>query len=197
MTEGFLRQRRNLFVVNAILLFCYYAQVNISKLTIAGMSFDSLGSPAVVYVFLWVVWAYFVYRYIVFYIEDEKETVKNIWRREFESRVSKVIKNIILNEGLDVVNENARFSYYEMKNKSMVVHYQIYVANENNERVAKSVQRKIKRKEVIYSEVYSAIYFSLFTPILTNYLLPIIVCLYVIVICGFANWDGSVLSIFT
>ena len=71
MTVSFLRQRRNLYISTGILFFLFLTKVNVSKLTVAGISFESFDNPAFSISFFGF---YFLYRFTVYFIEDEKES---------------------------------------------------------------------------------------------------------------------------
>ena len=61
VTVSFLRQRRNLYISTGILFFLFLTKVNVSKLTVAGISFESFDNPGVFYLFLWVLFPIQIY----------------------------------------------------------------------------------------------------------------------------------------
>ncbi|MFD2312017.1 hypothetical protein ACFSKX_16440 [Microbulbifer halophilus] len=182
--------------MNLAFLFCYYAEVNISKLTFAGMSFSNFGNASAIYYFLWVIWAYFLYRFFVFFIEDERDTFVKIWQREFNSRGSKKIFKILSNEESDL-NQGCGYDYYLAKKNNWSLNFQVYVSDGNDPPRVENKSRQFKRSEIFSSEIASFVYFSLLTPVLTNYLLPVLLSLFVIIVCGFGQWDGALLQVFT
>ncbi|MEW8238566.1 MAG: hypothetical protein AB2727_10250, partial [Candidatus Thiodiazotropha taylori] len=134
MTESFLRQRRNLFIVNGILFFCYIAQVDISKLTIAGMNFEGFGKPESVYIFLWIGLGYFFYRYSIYFIEDEWQNFKKYLSRELELTVNKRLLQIVSNKHSEL-NENCLHGYGFMKENGWKLHYQVYLGEDEDRKL--------------------------------------------------------------
>jgi len=196
MTDSFLRQRRNLFVTNTIFLLCYYAEVQISKLSIAGIRFESFDNAKAIYYFLWVAWAYFLYRYFVYFIEDERETFSKIWIRELETRVTRKLKSIAFSACEDL-NVRSGFSYYHMKRNNWTLKFQAYDTDEDGEDRILNLDHKIKRTDVFVAELMSILYFSFFTPVLTNYVLGAAVSLFVFYQCGLSAWEGGLFQLFT
>ncbi|MCG7985119.1 MAG: hypothetical protein JAY90_20515 [Candidatus Thiodiazotropha lotti] len=190
MTESFLRQRRNLFIVNGILFFCYIAQVDISKLTIAGMNFEGFGKPESVFIFLWIGLAYFFYRYLIYFIEDEWQNFKTYLSRELERSVNERLLQIVSNKHHDL-NENCLHSYSLMKENDWKLHYQVYLG-EGEDRKLDNIILSINRSDIWKEEITGLIRFALFTPAVTNYLLPVLISAYVLIVCGFTNWNGAI-----
>lgn len=62
MSPEFLRQRRNLIGINAIIILFKVAEISIKELTILGTTFD-INKPEVIPYFVWTLWVYFLIRY--------------------------------------------------------------------------------------------------------------------------------------
>ena len=60
MTEGFLRQRRNLILSSLILFFVYYAEVEIEKLSFFGVELKDFGNPEAAVEGIWLIYGYFL-----------------------------------------------------------------------------------------------------------------------------------------
>jgi len=69
MNDPFLRQRRNLFVVSAVLLALCLGGVDLQELSFAGMKFSAFKRPEVFLGGVWVAFGYFAYRYLVYSLE--------------------------------------------------------------------------------------------------------------------------------
>ncbi len=76
MNESFLRQRRNLFVVSAILLALCLGGVDLQELSFAGMKFSAFKKPEFFLVGVWVSFGYFGYRFFVYSLEYSHEELK-------------------------------------------------------------------------------------------------------------------------
>ena len=69
MTPDLLRQRRNLLLVSALLLFKKFAGVTISSVSVLGTSFE-FGRPEAIDVALWILWVYALIRFAQYFWED-------------------------------------------------------------------------------------------------------------------------------
>jgi hypothetical protein len=197
MTENFLRQRRNLFILNGLVLFSFYAKVKIAKFTFAGISFSEFGNPETVYYFIWTILIYFFYRFTLYFIQDEYSGCKNMWYKKMEETVGKKLKKLVAKQE-ENVNPGSFLSYYQFKQNNWVIKYQDGgTTNSLGEFKHSNHELKVSRTEIVWSQISAITKFCLFTPALTNYLLPITLSLYVFFFVGFSSWEGSLLSIFT
>ena len=194
MTDSFLRQRRNLYISTGILFFLFLAKVNISKLTIAGISFESFDNPEIVYAFLWVIWFYFIYRFIVYFIEDEKESFLKFWSREIHRYTNTKLKEIAKEncefEYLDTVN-----TYYSMKERGWEISFQETWEHETEG--LKVVNRKlsISYGQMAIPIMLGGVRFFLVTPAVTNYILPLVLSVILFFAAGLSTWEGALVQI--
>lgn len=196
MTADFLRQRRNLFILNGIILFSFYAKVKIAKFSFAGISFSEFGNPETIYFFLWAILIYFFYRFTLYFIQDEYSDCKNIWFKKMEETVGQKLKKLVTNQHKGF-NEGSFLGYYQFKKNDCVITYQTEgTKNSIGEAKCLNHELKVSQTEIVWSQISAITKFCLFTPALTNYLLPIILSFYVFVFVGFSSWEGSILSIF-
>lgn len=199
MTDDFLRQRRNLFILNGILLFSYLAKVEVSKLTFVGISFSGFGNANVIYDFLWIVWGYFLYRFTVYFMENEIDKFLTFWRRELEIKVNPKLYEIAKLRNSEL-NDACGFSYQSMKSSDWNLHYQAYSNGDESVDFTKKVENvvlPIKRRKIIVSEISGIIRFVIVTPAVTNYILPLIISFYVFFVAGLSNWEGALIKYFT
>ncbi len=87
MSEGLVRQRRNLISVSCILIFLKFAGVEISKLTFLGMDFGKLGNPSALYLVIWVFYWYFLSRYYQYFSQEGRGRLSRYFYEEMERRV--------------------------------------------------------------------------------------------------------------
>lgn len=69
MTEGLLRQRRNLLVVSIAVIFFYLGNIQIAEVNLLGTKI-LLKNEVAVHVSLWIFFIYFGYRYTIYYLEE-------------------------------------------------------------------------------------------------------------------------------
>lgn len=72
MTEGLLRQRRNLLLTSLVVIFFYLGNIQITEINLLGTKV-LLRNDAAVHVSLWVFFVYFLYRYTIYYFEEPLE----------------------------------------------------------------------------------------------------------------------------
>nr|BAM75716.1 hypothetical protein [uncultured microorganism] len=197
MTDSFLRQRRNLFIVNGIILFAFYAKVKISKLTLAGVSFNGFGNPQAIYYFLWIVLAYFFYRFTLFFIEDEMANFTEVWVTTMNSRVNKKLAELATKNSVNF-NENSMIGYYKVKKNNWILHYQVESeVNDYGDYSVDNIELKISRFSLLSAQLSAILKFSIITSTLTNYLLPVVLSFYVGFIVGLSSWEGALIKILT
>ncbi|EMB51818.1 Uncharacterised protein [Vibrio mimicus] len=196
MNDGFIRQRRNLYTISGVLLFCFMAQVQISQLSIVGISFSGFKKPEITYMFLWGMWGYFFYRFMVYFIEHELKTFLGIWRREVER-----YSNVYLRE-LASSNASGRFlenqsDYYSMKRNNWVLNYQEeHLDDQYGDPFVKNKTVQVLRRSIFKYQVVGVLRLILLTTVVTDYFFPLITGLLVFTYAGFGMWEGSLLHIF-
>lgn len=195
MTEDFIRQRRNLYIVSGILLFAFLAKVDISGLTITGISFSSFDNPEMTYTFLWVIWAYFLYRFFVYFFENERETFLKIWRREIGRQTNRKLESIAIDHCDHEYAGNVN-DYYSMKASEWRIHFQEKIHQERYDPKFENRILPIRYFQVALPISFGAIRFCILTPAVTNYLLPAILSIALLISAGFSEWEGSLTSIF-
>ncbi|REL31208.1 hypothetical protein [Thalassotalea euphylliae] len=197
MTDSFLRQRRNLFIVNGILLFSYYAKVNIAKLTLAGISFSGFGKPEAIYYFLWIVFVYFLYRFTLFFIEDELSNFSLKWTSLMSSKVDSELKTLAEQHSGQSLNENTISGYYMLKKNDWVLRYQKELDERNplGHRMSTDEELAVSRLQVLLPQLKVVFRFCFLTSALTNYLLPLALSLYVFIAAGLSSWEGAFVNI--
>ncbi len=198
MTESFLRQRRNLFIVNGILLFAFYAKVNISKLTFAGISFSGFGNPEAIYYFLWIIFSYFFYRFSLFFIEDEMSNFNLTWTHLISSSADKKLKQMAYNHSGEGFNENSMLGYYHVKRNNWTLHYQVEDGQTNIGEVnIINMELAVSPLSLFLPQLRAVTKFCFLTSTITNYLLPAVLSFYVILVVGLSAWEGAIVKVFT
>ncbi len=83
---GFIRQRRNLMIVSLVLLFAESAELTIQELNIFGNVLH-LAHPATVTYALWIGWAYWLWRYYVYFHDLGDKGLKGAHLRRLDKTV--------------------------------------------------------------------------------------------------------------
>lgn len=190
MTGNFLRQRRNLFIINGILLFSCLAKVNISKLTVAGLSFESFNNPSIIYLFLWFIWIYFLYRYSIFFIEEEYKSLTKFWKREINRYTTEKLSHIAETSCQHDYLANG-CDYYSMKRKEWTLYFQ--ESYDDGCQGQKVINRKISitLSDMAFPMLKGFTRFCIATPAVTNYLFPFLLNIFVLWISISTSWEGA------
>jgi hypothetical protein len=201
LNEGLLRQRRNLILVNLVLLLICLANVEIEKISILGVTFSFLENYKLAYQFLWAIWFYFLYRYFVYFLEAAPAMLKRYWNKELEKVVNPIIKEVVEKEHSRITNASI-CSYSFVKKKKWVYHGQKYVSkvNESDGKTNDTVENismPIKRKSVFLYEIYGAIKFLLLTPVVTDYIFALAFSAVILITSLLVSWPGNLVSLFT
>ncbi|GIB82601.1 hypothetical protein VCSRO19_3622 [Vibrio cholerae] len=196
MNDGFIRQRRNLYTISGVLLFCFMAQVQISQLSIVGISFSGFKKPEITYMFLWGMWGYFFYRFMVYFIEHELKTFLGIWRREVERYSNVYLRELASSNASGSFLKN-QSDYYSMKRNNWVLNYQEeHLDEQYGTPFVKNKTVQVLRRSIFKYQVVGVLRLILLTTVVTDYFFPLITGLLVFTYAGFGMWEGSLLHIF-
>lgn len=90
MDEDILRQRRNLIAISTVLILFDFADVQIAKVGVLGTELV-VGSPDVLILFIWTIWAYLLLRYYQYWRRDSRSFfIRTLYDkvRDYASRYS-------------------------------------------------------------------------------------------------------------
>jgi hypothetical protein len=193
MTDQFLRQRRNLFVVSAILLALCLGGVDLQELSFAGMKFSAFRKPEVFLGGVWVAFGYFAYRYLVYSLECSPEELKKTFTRELERAVNPRIEYIVRRK-YSKPNEACRFSYAFLRRDDRTYKGQALLPTDSDpsKHEIKDIKLPISIWSTLPWELWGIFRFTVFTPVVSEHLLPFVIAAGTFFYCGFfATWEGS------
>ncbi len=193
MNELFLRQRRNLFVVSAVLLTLCLGGVDLQELSFAGMKFSAFKRPEVFLGGVWVAFGYFAYRYLVYSLECSPEELKKTFIRELERAVNPRIECLVRRKCSEI-NEACLFSYAFLRRYGRTYKGQALLPMDSDpsKHEIKNIELPIPIWSTLLWEIWGVLRFAVFTPAVTEHLLPYAVAAGTLIYCGFwATWEGS------
>lgn len=124
MDDGLLRQRRNLIAISIALLLTDFADVKVSKVTILGSELV-VGQPAVLAVFAWVVWGYFLIRFHQYLADTGDLGIKDGFlkrRRQYARRFARLQP---IRDGSGLVFDDVQLSRVDRLNWEVhLAHYE-------------------------------------------------------------------------
>jgi len=193
MTDSFLRQRRNVFVVSSILLALCLGGVDLQELSFAGMKFSAFKKPEVFLIGVWVAFAYFSYRYLVYSLECSPEDLKRTLVRELERAVNPRIERLVRRQYSNP-NEACLFSYAFVRRDRRIYRGQalLPMGNDPTKNELKTIEMLIPIWSTLPWEIWGVLRFTFFTPAISEHLLPFAIAAGTLTYCGFlATWAGS------
>ena len=191
MSDSFLRQRRNLFIINLIVLFMMLAEVQASKITLGGASFEKFGNPKAVFIFLWASWSYFFYRFILYFIEDEWSKCKHKLSDSYHYFLNKKYRKLLIRSGYDIRLDD--FSYSQLKHNDfrclIEMQYDPRAKSRKNEEI------QFYKRQFLITKLKFYIHFLFLTTIFTNYFLPFLISIFTLIFALKSDWEGAITKI--
>ena len=194
MSEGLLRQRRNLFIVCAILWLMKYGGITLKKLSLAGFELE-FARPEALILALWLAYAYFLYRYYQYFTNEGLEQLRSVYAKALNERCEPIIRGIVKG-AYPQSNDQMLYAFPVLRQNGWVYRGQYYDRDEDG--TAKEVLSfELPIKLVALRRgVFQAVIESTFrSSVVTDYLLPFALAAFVLWYCGSANWPGSFLNL--
>lgn len=192
MSEGLLRQRRNLIMTCILLWLMKYGGIHLHKMSIAGFDMD-IERPEVIVLALWIVFAYFLYRYYQYFASDGQSKLESEFAKSLDARCIPLIQSRIL-KAHPIPHNMPDCRYFALKRNGWKIngHEQVLDGEAYGTRPFElSISRWNLRHGIILAIVESTFRSS----VVTDYLLPFALADFVLWYCGSANWSGSFLHL--
>ena len=191
MTEGLIRQRRNLIVTSFIILVICLGNIRIDHFSIAGINIDFSANQTFAYQLLWASWAYFLYRYVIYFYCEAPEAFKMTWVKTFEKVINPHVEKAVRKE-FNKPNTGCGFSYSQVRRNGYNWKGQVF---DDSPTGVSDVTVSINRTLISFCEIFAFFQFVLFTKEVTDYVAPIGFALIIFGISLFADWPGSIQSL--
>lgn len=162
MTEGLLRQRRNLLIVSIAVIFFYLGSIQITEINLLGTKI-LLENEAAVHISLWIFFIYFGYRYTIYYLEEPLERLLYDYQTILDRLAEPKLKRLALkqnNQNLDAdilrqVVFDRRFSLIKSGNYKSLS----WLTAETNGCHAGDLRSNNQHRDVHVSSIYWKSYF--------------------------------------
>lgn len=190
MSDGLLRQRRNLFISSVILWFMKFGGVTISKASFSGLDF-SVTNDFAIYTACWIAFTYFLFRYYQYFAEEGTAQLGKALAAELERYCNPTIQNFVKSLRPDEKDTNFRPGYSHVKQRGWQYHGQTVHLDERGGQHLKNFSIDIPRKILIKDELLAYLEIALRKRVVTDYILPFVVAFAVLAYCGEGSWKGS------
>lgn len=197
MNEAFLRQRRNVFIVCAILWALCLGGVDLQELTFAGMKFSAFKRPEVFLYGIWIAFGYFAYRLVVYFMEGSADQISRLYLREMERSVAPRLRSLIHKE-FPKTSTPVAYEHFR-KNKRTYRGQREELRTEHGREFTQIINFELPvpgHKTALW-EFRGFLRFAFLTPALTDHVLPLLLSAGTLIYCGFvADWRGNLLGVF-
>lgn len=195
MNEGLLRQRRNLIGICVLLWLLKYGQVEFSKFSFAGFDI-TFKRPEALYICLWIAFAYFFYRYYQYFVKYAQEELINQYKTAIERLALEWMAQVHkLHPGWETKVGYPKF--LELLRGGFVVRSEERLTLTKPEDGTKPFEFRMKKIRVIGRVILVIAESTLRSTVITDYILPVALSLFVIFYCGGGDWPGSLLNALT
>jgi len=190
VTEGLLRQRRNLIITCCLLWLMKYGGVTFTKFSLAG--FDvTFSNPEALTLSLWIAFVYFLFRYYQYFSSEGVAALTRVLSNAFEVKCSPHIRSLVKSEYPDN-HDGVGYSYQHLKAWQWVYRGQKLAQDPIGQLViAGEIELPISKWK-LRNGIASALLDTTFrNSVVTDYLLPFVFAVGVIWYCGANDWSGS------
>lgn len=193
MSDGLLRQRRNMMALALILIFFKFAGVEIEKLTFLGVEFKSFKNTSAVYSAIWIFFWYYVFRYYQYFSQEGWEKLKAVYFEEMNSRVANYCYE--LTKAIHPSGSYVPFDQNLGKHKQLKIKVTYPEKKDDHgkvERLDKVIP--LSRVKVFICRVRTFMKMFFNTSLITDYLIPFFLVLFAIFYC-FNGSESSFLAV--
>jgi hypothetical protein len=184
MSEGLIRQRRNLISVSCVLIFLKFAGVEISKLSFLGLDFSELKKPSAFYLLIWVVYFYFTLRYYQYFCQEGKPKLLFHYRQSVDQAlINKVWANARDDKSSGEFHSYRPNTLEELKNKNWM--YTALYRNEDRSLIR--LDKVILKRERIMCRGGEIIKLTFNTSVFTDYILPFLLAIAALSYCSIGS----------
>ncbi len=191
MSDGLLRQRRNLLLSSLLLIFIKIAEVEIEKLSILGLKFESFGNPQSIYLVIWVLFFYFLFRYYQYFMQ---EGIRNISLASYNDLEKRIL--LLADQYAKDIHSSARCEQRQLisiKSQNWCFGIDVPVENERGDSKTKRERIKFDSKIILKTKILSGFVLCFNHTVITDYILPVVIAIFTIVYC-FKGGDSSLMQ---
>ena len=195
MSDGLLRQRRNLISISCVLVFVKFSGVKIDHLSFLSIDFGALDNPSAIYIAIWTAFFYFLFRYYQYFTQEGLRKLKQQYYECQEARIFRYVEALAKSIDARANHHPAQLKALENENWKFRV---TYPGDQNPEtgEIETTVKNFVVPKSVIYKKMFvSVCEASVNTSAITDYILPFLIAAFALVYCFFGA-DSSLLQAF-
>ena len=178
LSDGTLRQRRNLFVISILLILIHHADITLGEsIKFQGLSLH-IGKPYVITMFLQLSLGYFLWRFYQYFNRDKAYShLKQQYRDSRKQYLNLAVRDSVLKRE-EIRTLRGAFEYEDLKKKDKKEYVFNAESNCDDPHEFKPISVKIPAKEIEPARIKNAFSFAFRGKILTDFYVPYILALY-------------------
>lgn len=196
MTEGLLRQRRNLMMTSLVIILLSYGGVSIEEVGALGtkLVFQNKNS---LYFGLWTIYSYFLFRYYQYLLEEPDLGISKAYWNKVNALLFVALRKAATKQFSLIHDQLAgEFQFNKLHRKSLLIRTGKVVTSTGStygEPIYSDYEVNIAR--FIPSFIAAGIHVAINRSAITDYFLPLLVGVTAALVGAFSNWEGSLCNI--
>lgn len=189
MDDDILRQRRNLIAISTVLILFDFADVKIAKVSVLGTELI-VGSPNVLIIFTWVIWAYLLLRYYQY------------WRQDNRSLFTQTMFETVRGYALLHSNSASFKKAHTPSNRNAIqtdlifdsqwkLRFSITDYLHDQQQVVEISSLNVPIWRTIYWKIKAALFFVIHTPHFTDHILPFTLAISAPLVTFYTKYNAS------
>jgi hypothetical protein len=194
MSEGLLRQRRNLILTAVLLWLMKFGGVKFSKFSLAGFDVE-FARPEALTICLWIAFFYFLYRYYQYFVPEGIPKLQADFENTLNRYAQTTLDRYVFKQEPDW-SKGTRTPLSVLWKRHWVYEAESLIRDPDG--VARKTQPfeiKVPWWKFVHLALATMLNLLIRTSLATDYLLPLVLAGYVLWYCGTAEWSGSFLNI--
>lgn len=196
MTDGLLRQRRNLMALSLTIIFLRFGGVSISKVSLFGTEF-LFNNIQALYAAIWLVFFYFLMRFYQYFMQESNKGIVEEFNKRLDGLCFTNLMQDARKQHSIEGNMNGTFQISKLKRISFFRRegeVGRYISRElDHERL--SLVYKVHLLKYIRQYLVASIHMTFQRSHLTDYFLPFIVAVFALLYGLAGKWQGALFNV--
>jgi len=182
-------------LITCILLWLLrFGGVTFTKLSLAGFDIE-FSRPHVLTLSIWIAYSYFLYRYYLYFIAEGVPKLEAAFINSLDQKCSTAIMRIVKSKCPDY-SEGIKHSYSSLRHQKWVFKAEKFVSTPTGTpEKTEPFELSIPPWKLVGPMTHAVLSTIIRNSVVTDYLLPFAIALFILWYCGSTDWSGSFLSI--
>lgn len=195
MSEGILRQRRNLMVVSLIIILLSFGGVEIQEVGALGTKLVFAKKDAL-YIGLWSIFFYFLFRYYQYFLEEENRGIADAFWAKVNASSFETLRHMAADQhSLKLDQLAGTFLFSQLQKKSRFVRVGTVVTGRDSYGSSTNSEYTVNAIRFIPTLIFASVFVTLNRSALTDFVLPFLVAVAAL-LAGFSgSWEGALCKV--